>query len=222
MMKRWKLASLALVAAFALSGCSMAYSNSTVEPLVSQDVADSEAALDSLYQAETIVLKKHVISLGDRYDVVADDVKLGEIKGQFIYALGDTYSFFTEAGNLVASQGEDFRLVTHGAALFDYNNEPTGALSENFTLVLKNWDILNAEGEKIGHSQQNINLTLAMDVYNADGQLEYKINKDLISIGARLTITAQVSEPTIHPMDAVWLAAVSNEIHEAEQESSNN
>lgn len=208
---------IAIVSVILLSGCSMAYKNSNVEPIVSSDVADSKAALNSLQWAKEITIQKHVISLNDRYDVEADGVKIGTIQGQYIYGLGDTQSLFTEKGNLVSSEGEGFHFVTHGAALFDYENKPAGELGENFTVLLKNWNFLDAEGVKVGSAQQNINLTLAFTITNKAGEKEYTITKDLLSIGARLKIKRLSNEPTVSAMDVVWLSTISNEIQEAEQ-----
>lgn len=218
MTNRFKALVGVVLAVSLLTGCSMAYGDrSTVEPLVTQDVNDSEAVLETLRWAETIELKKRVVSFNDVYDVIADGEKVGEIRGQYIYALGDTHSFFTENDNLVGSEGEKFRFVTHGAALYDYNNQPIGELSQNFTMFLKNWTILDAEGEEIGEAQGEFSLTLKLNVNNAKGETEYKIERALFSIGAHLTITRVANEPTISVMNAIWLASVNNEIYEAEQ-----
>lgn len=209
-----------LVTVSALAGCSLAYGeNSTVEPLVTQDVADSEALLETLRWAETIELEKAILSLNDVYTVKADGVEVGEIRGQFIYALGDTHSLFTLNGNLVASEGEQLRFVTAGASMFDYNNQPVGELSQNFTPFLKNWSILDNEGQKIGQAKGEFSLTIKFDVLNAADEVEYEIEKALFSIGSKLTITRISNEPNISAVTAIWLATVNNEIHEAEQEN---
>jgi len=208
----------AALALAALTGCSMAYGDSASNtPLVTQDVADSDKALDTLRWADEIVLKKKVMSFNDQYEVVADGVPVGEIRGQYIYALGDTYSLFTEAGNLVASEGEGYRVTTHKASLFDYNNQPAGEIRENFSFLLTNWSLYDGEAKEIGKAEQNFGLTLDFAVKNAKGETEYKIKKSMFSFGSEMKITRVTNEPTVPVMNAVWLAAIANEIDEAQQ-----
>lgn len=196
----------------------MAYGeNSSTEPLVTADVQDSEQVLETLRFAEKIELKKAAVSLNDVYSVTADGVKLGEIRGQYIYILGDTYSFFSEKGNLVASEGEGYRVVTAEAKIFDFNNEPTGKIKENISWPLTNWSIYNVEDKLIGNAQQNLSLSLDFTVNDETGNPQYKINKNMFSLfGAELSITRIANEATVPAMDAVWLAAITNEIAEAQ------
>lgn len=196
----------------------MAYGeNSSTEPLVTADVQDSERVLETLRFAEKIELKKAAVSVNDVYSVTADGVKLGEIRGQYIYILGDTYSFFSEKGNLVASEGEGYRVVTAEAKLFDFNNEPTGKIKENISWPLTNWSIYNVEDKLIGNAQQNLSLSLDFTVNDETGNPQYKINKNMFSLfGAELSITRIANEATVPAMDAVWLAAITNEIAEAQ------
>lgn len=196
----------------------MAYGeNSSTEPLVTADVQDSEQVLETLRFAEKIELKKAAVSVNDVYSVTADGVKLGEIRGQYIYILGDTYSFFSEKGNLVASEGEGYRVVTAEAKLFDFNNEPTGKIKENISWPLTNWSIYNVEDKLIGKAQQNLSLSLDFTVNDETGNPQYKINKNMFSLfGAELSITRIANEATVPAMDAVWLAAITNEIAEAQ------
>lgn len=198
----------------------MAYGeNSSTEPLVTADVQDSEQVLETLRFAEKIELKKAAVSLNDVYSVTADGVKLGEIRGQYIYVLGDTYSLFSEKGNLVASEGEAYRVMTAEAKLFDYNNKPSGIIKENISWPLTNWSIFDAEDKLIGKAQQNLNWALDFTVNDSEGNPQYQINKNAFSMfGAELSITRISNEPTIPAMDAVWLAAITNEIAEAQDE----
>lgn len=223
-MKRILSATVALAAALLMSGCSMAYGeNSSTEPLVTADIQDSEQVLETLRFAEKIELKKAAVSMNDVYSVTADGVKLGEIRGQYIYVLGDTYSFFSEKGNLVASEGEAYRVMTAEAKLFDFNNKPSGTIKENISWPLTNWSIFDAEDELIGKAQQNLNWSLDFTVNDPDGDPQYQINKNAFSMfGAELSITRISNEPTVPAMNAVWLAAITNEIAEAQDEKNSN
>lgn len=207
----------------ALTGCSMAYGESSnAEPLVTQNVEDSENVLETLRWADEIRLKKAPISFNDQYDVFADDEKVGEIRGQYIYLLGDTFSLFSNADNLVASEAEGYRVVNHKASLYDYNNDPAGEIKEDLSLFLAKWTLYDVDSKSIGKAQQNFNIVLDFTVKNAKGVDEYRIQKTFISIGSELTITRLTSEPNIHAMNAVWLAAIANEIDEARQSEDDN
>lgn len=207
----------ATISLMIFTGCSMAYGDASSQvPLVTQDVADSESALATLRWADEIVLQKAAVSLNDWYAVTADDVPVGEIRGQYIYTLGDTFSLFSEAGNLIESEGEGYRVVNHTAKLYDYNNEPLGEIKENLHLFLTNWTIYDAAGVELGNAQQNVSLVLNFTVKNAAGVDEYQITKTILSMGARITITPLTSEATIPVMNAIWLAAIANELAEAE------
>lgn len=204
------------------AGCSMAYGDSsTTTPLVTQDAADSEAVLEKLRWADEITLKKKAMSFNDQYEVSADGEKVGEIQGQYIYTLGDTFSLFSTAGNLVASEGEAYRVVKHEAKLYNYNNEPAGRIQEEISFLLTRWTIYDANDEKLGQAEQNFSWTLNFDVKNAEGEPEYTISKAAFSIGAEMTIKRVANEPTVPVMNAVWLAAVANEIAEAEEAKNN-
>jgi uncharacterized protein YxjI len=212
----------AAVTITSFAGCSMAYGDSsTTTPVVTQDAADSDAVLDTLRWADTIVLKKKAMSLNDQYEVTADGKKVGEIQGQYIYSLGDTYSLFSTAGNLVASEGEAYRVVKHEAKLYDYNNKPAGSIKEDMALLLTRWSIYDSADAKIGQAEQNFSWTLKFDVKNAKGEAEYTISKAAFTIGAEMTIKRVTNEPTVPVMNAVWLAAIANEIDEAQQAKNN-
>jgi hypothetical protein len=208
------------MAATVMSGCSMAYGdNSTTEPLVTANVEDSQQVLKTLRFAERIDLKKAALSLNDIYSVSADGVEVGEIRGQYIYLLGDTFSLFSEEGNLVASEGEDYRIITAEAKLFDYNNEPAGSIKENISWPLTNWSIYDTEENLVGNAQQNLSLSLDFTVKDFEGNPQYQINKNMFSMfGAELSIKRLSNEATVSAMDVVWLAAIANEITEAQDE----
>lgn len=197
----------------------MAYGDSSnVKPLVSQDTANSDSVITSLRWAKKIVLKKAIMSLNSQYTVSADGKIVGKIRGQYIHILGDTFSLFSTANNLVASEGEGYRLITHKASLYDYNNKPAGEIKEDLSFLLTKWSLYDQAGTAIGSAQQNLSLTLGFTLKSAAGVDEYKISKAMFSFGAQLTITKLTNEPTIPVMDAVWLAAIANEIAEAQSQ----
>ncbi len=200
-----------------LTGCSMANGGSQ-EPLVTEDVADSESVLSALEGADKIEAKKSMISWGDRWTISADGEEIGEIRGQAIYALGDTYSLFSKAGNLVGSEAEAYRIVHHRAGLYDYNNEPRGEIRQKFSLFLSSYEIADGEGEIVGSADQKLNITMSFDVKGKSGATEYKISKAFFSLGASVAIEAQSKDHSVDAIDALWLAVIASEVEEAESE----
>jgi len=204
-----------------LTGCSMAYENSSHTPLVSEDTADSDAVLEALENATTIDAKKAVFAFGDKWTISADGVEIGEIRGEAIYLLGDTYSLFSTNGNLVGSEGEAFRLITHQAKLYDYNNNERGMIQEHFSMFLAQYSFLNTDGVEIGKASQKFNITMNFNITDMSGVDEYQISKSFLSFGAKVKIKKLVKDTSVSAIDALWLAVIASEVDEAKNSKSN-
>jgi len=175
--------------------------------------------LQKLDEAEEITLQKRLISWGDRWSVNVNGEQIAEVRGQPIYLIGDTYSMFSNNGNLVGSEGEAFRIALNEARLYDYNNEQTGVIRQRWTALFYNFDFLDMDGQTVGNLQQNFALTLNASITNPDGSCAFQISKALLSIGDRLTV-ARCGKSEIPAVDAVWMAMILNEI-DASRSSSN-
>jgi len=215
-----RLAATALATAAVLSvltGCSMANGGST-EPLVTADVADSEAVLDTLEGASVIEAKKAAFTFGDRWTITADGTEIGEIRGQAIYAIGDTYSLFSTAGNLVGSEAEGYRVVHHRAETYDYSNTPRGVIQQKLSMFLSEYEIQDAEGKAVGSAKQNFSLTMNFAVKGKSGSEEYKISKAAFSLTSDLKIEAQSKDRSVDAIDALWVAVIASEVEDAAAE----
>lgn len=133
-----RLATLATTLALAATAAGCA-NTPTATPTA--DTADSQAALDALNNANEITATKSLFSWGDEWVIEADGNKVGTVTGQAIYAIGDVYSLTTMNGNLVASETEELNAITHTAALYDWNNNPTGTLEERAFALMPTVDI---------------------------------------------------------------------------------
>lgn len=214
------IAALALLLT-ALTGCSMA-NGGTKEPLVTQDVADSESVVTALESADKITAKKAPFSIGDRWTISADGKEIGEIRGEAIYLIGDTYSLFSTAGNLVGSEAEGYRVIHHSAKLYDHSNELRGEIKQKFAWLLSEYEILGADGEVRGTAKQNLSFTMNFDVLGKSGAPEYSISKAAFAIGADLTIEAKSNDRSVDAIDALWIAVIASEVEEAEAAKSDN
>jgi len=216
-----KLKPIAIIAAAllfsTLTGCSVAYDNSPATPAVSADTQDSEAVLKKLRWGHEIELKKAVFSVNKSYTVSVDGEEVGELKGQYFPIFGDTFSLYSAAGNLVASEGEKLKLPFHGAAFYDYNNVKTGEVHEDLSLIMAHWTIVDAENKTVGEAKQNINLTMKFTVTDKAGAEQYEVKKNFVSItGSKIKIERKANEPTVSATDALFLAAIGNELDEAQ------
>lgn len=130
------VATLAL--AVTVAGCA---NTPTATPTA--DTADSQAALDALNNANEITATKSLFSWGDEWTIAADGQQVGTVTGQALYAIGDVYSLTTASGNLVASESEELKAITHEATLYDWNNQPTGKLEERILTLTPTVDIIH-------------------------------------------------------------------------------
>lgn len=210
------IAALALLLT-ALTGCSMA-NGGTKEPLVTEDVADSESVIAALEAADRITAKKAPFSIGDRWTISADGEEIGEIRGEAIYLIGDTYSLFSAAGNLVGSEAEGYRVIHHSAKLYDHSNAQRGEIKQKFSWLLSEYEILDGESELRGTAKQKLSFTMNFDVLGKSGSAEYNISKAAFSFGADLTIEPKSKDRSVDAIDALWIAVIASEVEEAEAE----
>lgn len=201
-----------------LTGCDV---ESRMPQTITQDINDSRAVLEALDNAQTITLQKRLISWRDHWNVSVDGTQVAEVRGLIVPVIGDTYSMFSNAGNLVGSEGEEFRLALNEARLFDYNNEYIGSINQNFTLLLYNFNLTNPHGEQIGYLQQNFGIALNATLNNTNSSCAYRIRKAVLSLGARITVE-RCGETEIPAINAVWMAMILNEIDEARNSSRSN
>jgi len=209
-----------MVIGLVLSGCSME-NGGDAKSTATTDVADSQSVLKKLESADIIEAKKAVFSFGDKWTITADGEEIGEIKGQPIYSIGDTYSLFSPAGNLVASEAEGFRVVNHSAGLYDYNNKKRGEIQEQFSMFLAEYKIKDAEDKTVGTAKQKFSLTMNFDLEGKHGDAEYTISKAAFSMGSKVTIEAQSKDRSVDAVDALWLAVIASEVEDAKSDDSN-
>lgn len=219
---RKMLAVLVLALITVLTGCSVGGSPESLPKVTTGDKADSLAVIETLNNAKNIQLRKTVISFGDEWTVVADGREVAKIKGQPLYMIGDTYSMFTLKGNLVGSEGEQFRIINHRADLYDYNNTKIGSIDQEVLSFLYKFTFRDAAGNVTGKMDQDFNLVLAGTMMDANGTPAWKFSKQFLSWGATLDLTRQSSDTRIDVMSAIWMTVIINEIDESRQSKPKN
>lgn len=175
-----------------------------------QDITETINLLNS---ATKIKADKALFSVGDEWEITADENKVGKVKGEFIYLIGDTYSLYTPSGNLVGSETENFRIPTATADIYNKDGEKTGHISKALISLLMHYTIYEND-QQIGTGEQTFNpLTLTADIKNNDGIVEWVVEKDIIAVTPQVWLTRQVENPTISALNALWQALMMHEIY---------
>lgn len=197
-----------------VSGCS-----APEQSIQTNDELDSISVIEAINNADTIQAKKAVFSFGDSWDIYADGVKVGYVKGVPLYLIGDTYSLFSVNDNLVGSESENFKVINNTANVYDYNNNQTGYISQEVISLLYKFKIYE-DDVHVGTAEQNFSIRLDADIKDADDNIEWHISRAIMSLGADVTITRNDSDD-VSGMNAMWISLILNEIYEARSSSSN-
>lgn len=211
-----RLATLATTLALAVTaaGCANA---PTATPTA--DTADSQTALDAINNASEITATKSLFSWGDEWVIEADGNKVGTVTGQAIYAIGDVYSLTTMNGNLVASETEEMSAITHTAALYDWNNRPTGALEERILALTPTVDIHHpdAHGSDIITGTATTafaSLTHQTAITDNTGAVTWETERAMFALQTTITITRNTTSGTVSGIDALMVTLMMSEIHD--------
>lgn len=209
------VATLAL--AVTVAGCA---NTPTATPTA--DTADSQAALDALNNANEITATKSLFSWGDEWTIAADGQQVGTVTGQALYAIGDVYSLTTASGNLVASESEELKAITHEATLYDWNNQPTGKLEERILTLTPTVDIIhttsNGSNETVGTSTTDFaSFTNQTTITDNAGTVAWNTERHAFTLRTTITITRNTAGGTITGIDALMVTLMMSEIHRSDK-----
>lgn len=207
-----------LVAALALAVTAARCANTpTATPTT--DVADSQAALDAINNANEITATKSLLSWGDEWTIAADGQQVGTVTGQALYSIGDVYSLTTVSGNLVASETEELSAITHTATLYDWGNQPTGTLEERVLALTPTVDIHHpdAHGSDIITGTATTafaSLTHQTAVTDNTGAVTWETERAMFALQTTITITRNTTSGTVSGIDALMVTLMMSEIHD--------
>lgn len=186
------------------------------------DVADSQAALDAINNAREITATKSLFSWGDEWVIEADGQQVGTVTGQALYAIGDVYSLTTTSGNLVASETEELKAITHEATLYDWNNQPTGKLEERLVTLTPTVDIIHTNSggsnEIVGTSTTDFaSLTNQTTITDNTGIVAWNTERHAFTLRTTITITRNTAGGTVSGVDALIVTLMVSEIHRSDK-----
>lgn len=211
----------ALVSTIALTATAAGCANKpTATPTT--NVADSQAALDAINNANEITATKSLLSWGDEWVIEADGNKVGTVTGQVIYTIGDVYSLTTTSGNLVASETEELSAITHTATLYDWNNKPTGTLEERVLALMPTVDIHHADAngsdEITGTATTAFaSLTHQTIITDNTGAEAWNTERHAFTLRTTITITRNTTSGTVSGIDALMVTLMMSEIHRSDK-----
>lgn len=211
-----RLATLATTLALAATAAGCA-NTPTATPTA--NVADSQAALDTINNANKITATKSLFSWGDEWVIEADGNKVGTVTGQAIYAIGDVYSLTTVSGNLVASETEELNAITHTATLYDWNNNPTGTLEERVLALMPTVDIHHTTSngsDNITGTATTVFASLTHQTTIADntGIVAWNTERHAFTLRTTITITRNTAGGTVSGIDALMVILMMSEIYD--------
>lgn len=214
-----RLATLATTLALAATAAGCA-NTPTATPTA--NVADSQAALDTINNANKITATKSLLSWGDEWVIEADGQQVGTVTGQALYAIGDVYSLTTMNGNLVASESEELKAITHEATLYDWNNQPTGKLEERILALTPTVDIIhttsNGSNETVGTSTTDFaSLTHQTTITDNAGTVAWNTERHAFTLRTTITITRNTTGGTVTGIDALMVTLMMSEIHRSDK-----
>lgn len=207
-----------LVATLALTATAAGCANKpTATPTT--DVADSQAALDAINNANEITATKSLLSWGDEWVIEADGNKVGTVTGQAIYTIGDVYSLTTMNRNLVASETEELSAITHTATLYDWNNQPTGTLEERVLTLMPTVDIHHPDAngsDIITGTATTVFASLTHQTTIADnaGAEAWNTERHAFTLRTTITITRNNAGGTVSGVDALMVTLMMSEIYD--------
>lgn len=207
-----------LTALFLIAGLA-ACSGSSVSTVPAGESSDSVEELKStLAEAETIELKKAVLTVGVRYTVLADGEEVGELRGEVLPVLGNTFSLVTPDGVVAASEDEQVLRIARTAKVYDEHREQTGVIEQKLISLLYESSYSTVEGEKELVLKQSFDLRLKGTITDAGGSPQWSYEGKYFSFGAHVTLTREDAQSDA--ITAIFLTSIANEVYEAESDDS--
>ena len=182
-----------------------------------------------LNNAKKIEVKEKLISVGAGYDVYADDVHVGEIKGKYINLTGDVFELKDLDGNVVKSEKQIKRWnlkLNRMAEVYDKDKNISGYIGEEKIKDMFSWGykfhFYDKDKNEIGYTDQKVlSFTDTFKVYDTNKNLDYIIKGELISLTSSYDIEVNDTSD-VKAEDVVFYTAIQNEITRADKKKSKN
>lgn len=208
---------IAILVVFIITACGTGIGKDTYKNIpTTNNLISTQKTLDELAQADEIVLKKSLLSLGDNWSVQVNGHEIAQVKGDTIMVLGDDYVMTSKNGDIIGSKSENIRFFTRGTTKYDSQAKPVGFYEQQVLSLRLNIYTLDKDKNKVGElNSEFLSFNWEGTIKDKKDKTSYTFKKEIFSIGSKITIK-KVAEPEgIDTMDAIWMTMISNEIKES-------
>lgn len=185
-----------------------------------------------LNNAEKIVIKEAIISMGKKYKVYVDDKKIAVVDGKTIKAFGDVFSLYDNEDNVLYYEEQEKRWgvkFNRAAVIKNSEDEVVGYIGEESDTKVfsigRYLHLYDGDKNEIGVlDQKNFTLNKQVEIYdknkeNKDAKLLYEIDKEFISIGD--TYKIEVKDNSVIPVyQIIFAVCIDDAITDAEKAES--
>lgn len=188
---------------------------------------DNIDLLKVLNEAKEIEVKEKMVSIGAGYDVYADDIHVGEIKGKYVNLTGDVFELKDLNGNVVKSEKQIKRWnmkLNRMAEVYDKDKNVSGYIGEEKIKDMFSWGykfhFYDKDKNEIGYTDQKVlSFTDTFKVYDVENNLDYVIEGEFVSLTSSYDIEVNDAS-NIKAEDVVFYTAIQNEITRADKKKS--
>ena len=210
-----KLGAVAAAFAFSLSMTGCGPSSLAGEDMSRAERYTAAQAIQKLGDAEGISMRKANISMGDRWDVYADDEFVATIDGEALHFGGDMYTLRSTNGDFISSEHEDMSLVTGRATKLDADGNEVGRYDEEFDLARHRIRFTDAGGTPTGSMEsrgKSIDSKNSADIMDAEGDVAWEYSEDWVSADkGSIRLDRRAGADDLGVEDAVMGAAIYHE-----------
>lgn len=180
-----------------------------------------------LNESKEIDVKEKLVSISAGYDIYADGVRVGEIKGKYVKLTGEVFELSDLDGNVVKSEKQLKRWnlkLNRMAEVYDNDKNTLGYIGEEKIKDIFSWGykfhFYDKDKNEIGYtSQQALSFTDTFKVYDTENNLDYVIEGKLVSMTSSYDI--QINDTSdIKAENIVFYTAIQNEITRSDKNKS--
>lgn len=214
-MKKLLAALLAVALLAPISAC--ADSTAPAVPAVAQE--QNADIANVLNNADTVRAKQKAFSLGEHWDIYADNELVATIDGEEFRIL-ETYTMRDMSGNVLytSEQNLDFNM---NMSLHNHVDNRSGSIEQNLMSMMVNLRVYR-NGNQTGELKQNLSLNRKALITDMNGVKQYDINARFMSLGADFTIENVGNGDAVSMIEAIFTTIVFNKIISQSANNSSN
>lgn len=185
--------------------------------------------LDILKSSKNIVLEEKFVKAKKDYRIIADGEEVGRISGKYINLTGEVLELSDMEGNVKKIEKQSKRWgvkINRMGSIQNVDGSITGYIGEekikDMFKIGHRYHIYNSDREEVGTSKEEIfSVTKKMDIYDMDGNIDYEIDKKVLSLTNSFDIKIK-DNSNINVEDILFYTVIQNEISNSEESKGGN